>query len=107
MTHCPCCGRTMLLETPADIGASIPMSCFERRAFDVLAKRFGAWTPSWQLIDAVYSDAPDGGPENDRVAIGAVVTNLRRKLKGTGLMIGYVAGRNEGIRRLMWEAKPN
>jgi len=101
-TVCPCCGRPVV--TPmamTSLGAAIQLSNHERRIFNRLARSPGAWVSPAQLVDAVFSDEEDGGPERAVSSVSSAVKTLRRKLATTGLKIETSFGRGNGERRLV------
>ncbi len=78
----------------------ISFGVIERRLAKLLARRFGRWVSTDELIAAAYGDRPDGGPENAKNAVKAHISNIRRKLAPHGIAIagvGYSGRRMEAI----------
>jgi DNA-binding response OmpR family regulator len=59
----------------------------EHQILALLNKQFGCVVPWDRLLDALYSDDEDGGPENARNVLAVCVCTLRRKMLGTGYQI--------------------
>jgi DNA-binding response OmpR family regulator len=85
----------------ATIGELIGLGAFERRVFERLNLRFGAWVSNDALVEAVYGGEYDGGPERARAAVAVKVAVLRRKLRPYCLTVGWRSGPG-GDRRLEW-----
>jgi hypothetical protein len=102
---CPCCGRPTQSDGDAvAYGRALMLSPHERVLFDRMGRSLGQWLPPATLIDALYADDPDGGPDKAPMALAAVVYGLRRKLRSTGLAIETAPGRGNGSRRLLWKS---
>jgi hypothetical protein len=94
--------ETALGVAPADPLAIIDrttMGPMQRRIAVALARRFERWTSTEQLVAAVYSGRPDGGPADADGAVAVMTSHLRRRLTPVGLAI-------EGVpytgRRMVW-----
>jgi DNA-binding response OmpR family regulator len=99
---CPCCGGDMPERDPGAYGEGLRLSSYERRLFDRLVKSFGRWVRSPALIEAIYGDDPDGGPDNATMAVAGIMKGLRSKLKDSDLWVETANGRGNGERRLLW-----
>lgn len=104
---CPCCDQpiTAAVRDPLRVLAMIQFSQLERRIAEYLARNLGRWVPAGALVDAVYSDDPDGGPITAHVAIAVKIMTIRKRLMGTPLALeGYAGGRGHGGRRMVWRS---
>lgn len=101
MKTCPCCGQLLQGEVEkAVLSLRRPLSKGQERILMYLARYCGRWVYTDALIDAVYWDDPEGGPDNARNVMSVQVWWLRKKLSGTGLEIEGIGGRG-GRRRLV------
>lgn len=101
--RCACCGHplTEAVRDPKIVLEQVRMSPMARRVGEALARRFGRYVPPAELIDTLYADDPDGGPETARVAVAHHVRRLTRALIDTPLIIDAKQGVSGG-RRLVW-----
>lgn len=104
--HCPCCGQVW----PADrskahaerVLASLTFAGpVQTRIIEHLTKNFGSWVHRKRLIDAVYHDDPDGGPDDANNCIAVTVNRIRHLIKPLGLVIDGEAWRGS---RLRWRS---
>jgi DNA-binding response OmpR family regulator len=100
---CPCCSQvvTSAVRDPSIVLALVHLSPLERKIAGALARRFGRWWSPNDLVDAVYADDVDGGPETARTAIAVHIATLRRRLARTPLTIEGMKGSGGG-RRMVW-----
>src|SRR4029453_1412959 len=59
----------------------------EHQILALLNKQFGCVVPWDRLLDTLYSEDEDGGPENPRNVVSVGICALRRKMLGTGYQI--------------------
>ena len=76
--HCPGCGRHLVV----DVDESLTPT--QRRILDVLKRRGSASAD--ELRDALFSDDPDGGPDNTST-LHAHIWHLNQRLKSRGLRV--------------------
>ena len=76
--HCPGCGRPLVV----DVDESLTPT--QRRILDVLKRRGSASAD--ELRDALWSDDPDGGPDNTST-LHAHIWHLNQRLKSRGLRV--------------------
>lgn len=95
---CPCCGRPVseLADLKWNVGAralvghgmAVVLSPLRSRMFDLLWKRFGTGqlTHKSKMMDELYSEDPNGGPESDNI-ISVQVIHLRKQIEPFGLTV--------------------
>jgi len=59
----------------------------EHQILDLLNRRFGLMVGWERLIDTLYAEDDDGGPDNPRNVLSVTVCALRRKMLDTGYQI--------------------
>lgn len=102
MSLCPVCGHHV--DRPSiEALNSLRISWQRRRILDVLAKNFGKWVQVRQIINAVWCDDINGGPDNPVNSISVQAFYLKKQLKGSGFAIESLGGQTGG-RRLVWAA---
>jgi hypothetical protein len=83
-TTCPCCGQPVIPN-----GLKLPR--VKQRIFDTVNRHPGI--SAEQLVEYVWSNDPNGGPESGRKAVHVHVHGLNRLLAHQGLVIrGCVSG---------------
>lgn len=65
----------------------MPLTGLERIIFDTLARRYPRAISSPELVEEMYRDHYNGGPEQPERVMRVVLTRLRHKLAGTGWTI--------------------
>jgi DNA-binding response OmpR family regulator len=102
---CPCCGQlvTEAVRDPKVVLDIVHLSPIERRIAEALARRLGHWWLTDDLVNAVYADDANGGPEHARQVVDVGVWRLKRQLADTPLLIEGIRGRGGG-RRMVWRA---
>ncbi len=80
-----------------------PLSRMERRMVEFLAARtrFGRWVETSRVMDVLYADDPDGGPEFGRECVYVFAHSANKKLRPAGLKIESEQGRGARHRRLI------
>lgn len=103
MTECPCCKQAVNKVEPKALIAYLTLSPTERIIAELTAQSFGQTLPSDRVIDAMYADREDGGPDNTERILAIMTFRLRAKLKPYGLTVGSRGGRG-GIHniRMNW-----
>jgi hypothetical protein len=96
--QCPCCGQHLTERTPTEALRFLKLNQTQRRIVDTLVHSYGEWIPTRRLIDAVYGDRPDGGPDGAESVISVAVATARPILAGVGLTI---QGKHGAGRRLI------
>lgn len=112
---CPCCGQpiTAAVRDPKIVIDVLPVGPAQRRILTLLADRFGRYIGNADLENALYADAPDGGPDTASRVVDVHISRLRRLLADTPLAIeadtynGFHSGGKggwRGARRLVWRS---
>jgi DNA-binding response OmpR family regulator len=88
LAPCPCCGaETATRITPANLLAYLHVSPTEHRILSVLVRHYGKEVPSRTLIEAMYSEREDGGPDDGGNSFRVRTSKLRKKLRPFGYTI--------------------
>jgi hypothetical protein len=97
--RCPCCGKFLTERAPKESLRFLKLNQTQRRIVETLVSSFGEWIPTRRLIEAVYSDRPDGGPEGAESVISVSVATARPILADVGLTIQgkHGAGRRVAV----------
>ena len=106
MTGCPCptCGQPMNTpRMPLQALRLVEFGKRKRRLVAALADAYPRAVNGAALIDAVYGDDPNGGPEAAELVLTALVSQLRGKLAPMGWTIPHQPAGPAGLqeRRLM------
>lgn len=101
---CACCGYSADKKDPTEISLAIELTRLERSVFDLLASRFGRQVTRTFILDAMYGDDPNGGPENATNVLHVVKCRLRKKIAPYGLDIITQQGRWANGIRMVWAA---
>lgn len=82
--HCPTCGHD--LDAPPSVAslASARLRPQDKIIVGVLAKAYPRAVRTSALVDALYSNDPNGGPEGPNQVIRARMTHLRKVLPTYG-----------------------
>lgn len=93
---CPFCGSGVDPGRAADaIAIKAGLVPAEHRVLELLWRSHGAWVSNVRIIDAIYADDIDGGPDSPsaiRAALFYVVRGLRKKLAALNFTIESVRG---------------
>ena len=82
---CPTCGHEMVAaHAPLESLAGAPLSKRERQIVDALARVYPRALDLGQVVDAMYSDDPNGGPDNPEGVVRTLVSRLRALLPNYG-----------------------
>lgn len=86
---CPACGQPLSRHSlqPSQVRDVAGLSEFQLRIFDRLNRRFGAWVQTRLVVDYLYADDPDGGPESANKVLNVEAHSMRRKLRPFGLTV--------------------
>lgn len=105
MIACPCCGQPMAdAADPRAVLATLKLSPMQLRVCNHLARHFGKWRTWDQIVEAIYADDPNGGPEDGRVVLDQFIFRARKRLVGSGLAIESYLGRGSVGRRMVLES---
>lgn len=75
---CPCCKQTLdAPRAPLDGLTSAPLAPQQRKIVAALARVYPRFLGKEAVIDAVYGDDPDGGPETVETIIKARISQTR------------------------------
>jgi DNA-binding response OmpR family regulator len=84
---CPNCGFKHATEPYGEELLDIRMPNLERRALVRLIKARGAMVTREQMVDALYGDHSDGGPDLAEFTLQSHVSKLKKKLAGSAWAI--------------------
>lgn len=85
---CPTCHRPMNAgRAPIEGLASAPLGNLERRLVEAMVQAYPRSLTKNYLIEFLYSDDPDGGPESVGSILAVMMTRLRKKLPAYGWTI--------------------
>ena len=96
---CPCCKNEVDKVDPLHVIASLEVGRGPRRILMFLYSKFGQCRPAAEVIDYVYADDEDGGPDSALQIVSGEITKLRRMLEPHGLTISR--GTYTGY-KMMW-----
>lgn len=100
-TTCPCCGAP-IPGLPIDGLQHVPMTTQQHRIVDALVSIFPRTASLEFLIDAVWGDRPDGGPNGDLINHLAVQqVKINKVIEPTGWRVSGAYNGRAGHRRLM------
>jgi len=109
MLICPCCGGPMADAVPVEdlLHMSVPQQ--QMRIIKALADAYPRAVSKSQLIDAIYWDDPDGGPDNPSNVINQQLCRLRPLVSMHGWTIPMARGGagNYGLYRLLPMGRAN
>ena len=98
---CPTCQQNVdKFPDPVMVIAGLECSPIQRRILMFLVRRFGVRCRVGEVIDRVYANCPEGGPDNANVVISRAVGSLRETLPEYGLTIN--GGRGQDGYCLAW-----
>ena len=94
---CPCCGQRVPVPILDVIAFNSGLQPLEKKILRAVWDGKGMPVQTTRIIDAMYGDEEDGGPEQNRAYqnMKITMTRLRGKLNGTGIGVvncGYGAG---------------
>ena len=93
---CPTCNRPL-----ADTGIAATLPRIKRRIFEAVANAGEMGINRFEIMDKVYGDDPDGGPDNDFI-IKVHISQINKRIREAGLHItgDRVGPRNPKLYRL-------
>lgn len=96
-SSCPCCGNRVSVPVLDVIAFNSGLQPLEKKVLRAVWDGKGMPVQTARIIDAMYGDDEDGGPEQNRAYqnMKIAMTRLRGKLNGTGIGVvncGYGAG---------------
>lgn len=86
---CTICGHAIGLAPATDFPDADEMNLprRERQILNLLLRAKGRSVFSVKLVDELYGDDPDGGPDNAEGCVQSHISKLRRKLRPRGWLI--------------------
>ncbi len=99
---CPCCGHAVDRPDFATFLLTLNLGPNEFRMVCRLARCFGRWLAKEVLIDFIWADDIDGGPEYARQAVSVMRIKINEKLIASDFVI---EGRRWQGWRLTWRAR--
>ena len=106
---CPCCGQSWVQgRSKADArrilnNIIVPPESVKGRVLECLLKNFGEWVPRARLVDYVYRDDRNGGPDDANNTIAAHVNRVRVSVRKYGFELDGVPRWGS---RLRWASGP-
>lgn len=94
--RCPCCGVEMAEPLGMRQLTDVPMLPAERRIVDELIRAYPRKVSISSLVDTLYFDDPNGGPDNAHATVRVNLTHLRKRLPKFGWTIPSSYGRGPG-----------
>ncbi len=92
--NCPHCHRPLHL--PEEL-STIQFSRLENRIVTFLAQTLGHEVPAERILDAMYGDDPDGGPEGGNKVLTVIAHRIRTKINPHGYTLrGHCTGGRHG-----------
>jgi hypothetical protein len=101
---CPLCGGSLAAgRVPVEALVELNVSEQQRRILEELVRAFPRSVPKTSLIDALYFDDPDGGPDNPRNVLSQQLSRIRAALHPYGWSLSNAQrdGSNYGRVRLV------
>ena len=83
INHCKACGHPL----PDDFVPGLRLVGMQKRILEIVSKRTPAGVSARELVDLVYQDDPNGGPEAADVSVKTTICRLNKTLKEHGLRI--------------------
>ena len=93
-TLCPCCQQPVTLDPMAEARAAL--APLQRAVLDAVLRRPGLSRD--EIMDRVYSEDPNGGPDCGSSVIGAHLYQANKRLQRFGFRITCGSGRRTGYR---------
>jgi DNA-binding response OmpR family regulator len=84
MTTCPNCGYQHSTSPYAPELACVRLSQLQRSVLLRLMDARGALVSNDQIVDSVYRDRSDGGPDSARNCVQSSITRIRKKIEPLG-----------------------
>lgn len=79
--RCACCGREVDDTLSIDeIIVAAALSPREAAILEFIAKAAGRYVTSWKIVEAVFADHHDGGPNNPSQSISQHAARINRKI---------------------------
>lgn len=86
--HCPCCNQLIPSAfAPIEALEAAPWTRSERRIVEALAKAYPRAIGIDTLIDALYFDDPNGGPDTGYLVPAQMLVRIRRKIGAYGWVV--------------------
>jgi DNA-binding response OmpR family regulator len=84
---CPCCGQALNNRASLESLASAPLAKLEHRIIDAMVRAYPRSVTRAGLVDVLYFDDPDGGPDSAENIVAVMMVRLRKKLPPYGWTI--------------------
>ncbi len=92
---CPCCGNTIATAAPVDMVKDKISRGHNERIFSLLASRLGRFVSKDAIVEHIYGDDPDGGPDRADHVVSVLVNKLKNSIEPYGWTIKSI-GRGSG-----------
>lgn len=89
---CPCCGGFIGEAAPIEQVRESITAPAQRIIFDLLSRSIGYAVRRDAIIDRMYGDRADGGPETADLILKAQVSQLRRRIEPFGWTVSVSRG---------------
>lgn len=94
---CPCCGQAIAAPPPDKVIEFMRMTKQQRAIAEAVLRAHPRRVPIDRIVDRVWGDDPDGGPEAPERIVHTVICKLNHRLQIYGWRIdGMAAGRGSG-----------
>lgn len=92
---CPRCGQTL---PPSGIAGLPPLPGMQQRVLDLLVKAGPHGISTDALVERVYAQDPDGGPQHATTCVRIAISRLRKLLRplGKDITVSAFGGRSFG-----------
>ncbi|PSJ60766.1 winged helix-turn-helix domain-containing protein [Pseudaminobacter soli (ex Li et al. 2025)] len=90
--HCPTCGQPTRHDDLEGVIIDRGLTRSQAEILRAIVGAKGRTVTHDHILDALYRDDPDGGPEYARTIVTVFISQLRKKLAGTGIDIMTVWG---------------
>lgn len=101
---CPCCGGFIGEAAPLDQVRERVTAPARRLIFDLISKRPGKPVLKSVIVDRLYGNRSDGGPDSAGQVVAAMVSQLRRQIEPFGWTI--TNGRGGSSEHAEWRLIP-
>lgn len=110
--ECPCCHRPIAADSQMAVdydtrtvtrnGKALVLAGKQWETFACFAKKFPAPVTNEMLMDVLYGDDPDGGPDSLNI-VSVVKFHLRKKLEPLGIGIVSTGGPGSTSRLVLFD----
>lgn len=77
---CPCCGGETVKIDPRRLTIHLGFTPQQRKIYTTLANHFNEFVPAERVVDAMYKDDPNGGPDCAHNVLRMQLVAMRKAL---------------------------